>query len=145
MQPCSYHNNSCLQTTVLFLIKAPAKNISNARGCLVLERKQLRIGLKLKGRLHWGGPLICVIRTCKACSIGAHYDVHLLLRHRIGLASWPTSSLRCKISPARSMFGTGGVSTEGFLFLSRPTGSFAVVGTCPHSLGKNTRQGAHPC
>ena len=47
---------------------------------IVLEWKQLRIR-RSKGRLHGGGVLICVIRTCKACSIGAHYDVHLLLHH----------------------------------------------------------------
>ena len=35
------------------------------------------------------------------------------------------------------MFGTGGVSAEGFLFLGRLTGHFAVVSTCPCSFGKN--------
>ena len=38
--------------------------------------------IDLKGAYIWGA-LICVIRTCKkACSIGVHYDVHLLL-HRV--------------------------------------------------------------
>ena len=37
------------------------------------------------------------------------------------------------------MFGTGGASAEGFLFLGRPTGHFAVISTCPHSLGKNDK------
>ena len=41
------------------------------------------------------------------------------------------------MSLVRSMFGTGGVSAESFLFLGHPTGRFAVVSTCPRSLGKN--------
>ena len=49
------------EVTVLFLIYTPPKNNSKARGRLVLERKQLRIGLKgtyIGGGGGGGGGLI---------------------------------------------------------------------------------------
>ena len=63
-----------------------------------------------------------------------HYDVHLLLRrvltsNPLGFLTDIVATL-CKISLARSMFGTVELQpAEGFLFLGRPKDRFAVVGT----------------
>ena len=60
----------------------PAKSISKARGCLVLQQKQDLKGAYIGGG---GGALICAIRMCNACSIGAQYNAHLLLRRVLTL------------------------------------------------------------
>ena len=80
------------------------------------------------------GALICVIKMRKACLIGMRVD----WRGDNGDSALGRNCTSVRqISLARSMFGTGGASAEGFLFLSRPTGRFTVVGMCPRSLGKN--------
>ena len=75
--------------------------------------------------------------------IGAHHDMHVLFRHMLtsNLLGFLTDIVveAYKISLARSIFGTGGASAEGFLFLDHLIGHFAVIGTCPRSLGKNDK------
>ena len=76
----------------------------------------------------------------KACSIGAHYDVHLLLC-RV-LTSNPLGFLTDIVAEAYDLACAVDVRhwwsfSRRLPFLGRPTGRFAVVSTCPRSLGKN--------
>ena len=77
---------------------------------------------------------------CKACSIGAYYDVYLMLC--CVLKSNPLGFLTDIVTEAYDLVCAVDVRhwwsfSRRLPFLGHLTGRFAVVSTCPRSLGKN--------
>ena len=122
---------SCQKLSTVFATPTQCKRIIRAETITYRSK-----AYQIKGRLH-GGALI---RTCKACSIGAHYDMYLLLHHV--LTSNPLGFLTDIVAEAYDLACAVDVRhwwsfSRRLPFLGRPTGRFATVSTCPRSLDKN--------